>query len=159
MYSSLVREILSMSWVMHPSMVQVYIEFICALATAHTTYLPLMLSYLLAEFTDVSLVPNGKRTEFHFHAHWAIQHLLEVVPSGHAILVRSIREKFPHKSVERREQISYIFNLIRIGEYAPHVKGDILSLCVERVVQIDVLSHCFSLTIGRNTARVGQIRG
>jgi hypothetical protein len=104
----------------------------------------MILACLLGEFADVSPAPNGKRTELHFNAHWAIQHLLEVVPSGHTILLRLIRETFPHKTAERREQISYVFNIIRIGQYAEYLKGDILSLCVERAVQIDVL-HSFTV--------------
>lgn len=93
---------------------------------------------LLREFSDVSISSAGKRTDLQLNAHWAIQHLLNVVPSGHTILFRLIRENFPHNSAERREQISYIFNLIRMGQYVEHLKGDILALCIERVVQVDV---------------------
>jgi len=97
-----------------------------------------MLSSLLGEFADVSPTLNGKRTDLQLNAHWAIQHLLEVVPSGHTILLRLIRETFPHKTADRREQISYVFNLIRIGQYAEHIKGEIIALCIDRAVQIDV---------------------
>lgn len=121
-----------------PALTQVYTQFLGALATAHTTYLPLMLSSLLGEFADVSPTLNGKRTDLQLNAHWAIQHLLEVVPSGHTILFRLIRETFPHKTADRREQISYVYNLIRMGQYAEHVKGEIIALCIERAVQIDV---------------------
>ena len=121
-----------------PALTQVYTQFLGALATAHTTYLPLMLSSLLGEFADVSPTLNGKRTDLQLNAHWAIQHLLEVVPSGHTILLRLIRETFPHKTADRREQISYVFNLIRIGQYAEHIKGEIIALCIDRAVQIDV---------------------
>jgi RNA polymerase I-specific transcription initiation factor RRN3 len=138
-YTSLVRSIVSLNWTSYPpALTQIYIQFLGALATAQTSYLPMMLACLLGEFADISPVPNGQRTELQLNAHWAIQHLLEVVPSGHTILLRLIRETFPHKTAERREQISYVFNIIRIGQYAEHLKGDILSLCVERVVQIDV---------------------
>ena len=140
MYTSLVRSILSLNWITYPTaLTQVYIQFLGALATAQTTYLPLMLSCLLSEFTDVSSSPSGKRTDLQFNAHWAIQHLLDLVPSGHTILLRLIKETFPHKSADRREQVSYVFNLIRISQYAEHLKEDILSLCIERVVLVDVL--------------------
>lgn len=139
LYTSLVRSIVSLNWIGYPpAVIQIYIQFLGALATAQTTYLPMILSYLLGEFTDVTPVPNGKRTDLHLNAHWAIQHLLDVVPSGHTILLRLIKETFPHKSADRREQISYVFNLIRIGQYVEHLKGDILSLCIERVVLVDV---------------------
>lgn len=139
MYTSLVRSIISMNWTSHPpAFTQIYVQFLGALATAQTSFLPLILSSLLREFSDVSIFSSGKRTDLQLNAHWAIQHLLNVVPSGHTILLRLIKENFPHKTAERREQISYVFNLIRMGQYVEHLKGDILSLCIERVVQVDV---------------------
>ena len=142
MYTPLVRTVMMLNWIVYPPAVQsVYIAFLGALATAQTAYLPLMLTSLLGEFTDVSTAPNGLRADLHLNAHRAIRHLLELVPSGHAILLRSIRERFPHESADRREQISYVFNLIRMGDYVGHLKGDILSLCVDRVVKIDVLTR------------------
>jgi len=139
LYTSLVRAIVSLNWVGYPAaLIQVYIQFLGALATAQTTYLPLILSSLLGEFADVSSLPNAKRTDLQVNAHYAIQHLLEVVPSGNTILLRLIRETFPHQTADRREQISYVFNLIRLSHYAEHIKGEILALCIERTVQIDV---------------------
>ena len=139
MYTSLVRSIVSLNWIIYPPpLTQVYIQFLGVLATAQITYLPMMLSSLLGEFTDVSPPSNGKRTELHLHAHWAIQHLLDVVPSGHAILLQLIKETFPHNSADRREQVSYVFNLLRISHYAEYLKGDLLALCIERVVLVDV---------------------
>jgi hypothetical protein len=121
---------------------EVYIRFLGALATAQTTYAPLIISCLLGEFTDVSPSPDSRlRTQLHLNAHWALQHLLNVVPSGHTILVKLLRDTFPHKSAERREQVSYVYNLLLIGDYVGHLKGEILSLCVERVVQVDVCRH------------------
>lgn len=141
-----------MRWIAYPhALIQVYIQFLGALATAHTTYLPMMLSSLLNEFADVSPVPNGRRTDLQLNAHWAIQQLLDVVPSGNTILMRLIRETFPHQTADRREQISYVFNLIRLCQYAEHIQGDVLSLCIERVVQVDVLLFSTLLTVGRNT--------
>src|SRR5436309_2743936 len=139
MYTSLVRSIVSLNWIVYPPpFTQVYIQFLGLLATAQTTYLSMILSSLLGEFADVSLPSNGKRTELHLLSHWAIQHLLDVVPSGYSILLQLIKEKFPHKSAYRREQVSYVFNLLRISHYVEHLKGDLLALCIERVVLIDV---------------------
>jgi RNA polymerase I-specific transcription initiation factor RRN3 len=144
MYTSLVRSIVSMNWVSHPpAFTQIYIQFLGALATAQTSFRPLILSSHLREFSDVSISPSGKRTDLQLHAHWAIQHLLRVVPSGHTILLHLIKENFPHKTAERREQISYIFNLLRLCQYVEHLKGDIISLCIERVVQVDVSTPPF----------------
>jgi len=141
MYTPLVRAIVQLNWILYPPAIQsVYVTFLGALATAQTTYLPLMLASLLGEFTDVSPAPNGLRADLHLHAHHAIRHLLDLVPSGNTILIRSIRERFPHESADRREQISYVFNLIRMGDYVGHLKGDILALCVDRVIKIDVPS-------------------
>jgi RNA polymerase I-specific transcription initiation factor RRN3 len=117
---------------------RVYVQFLGALATAQPSYLPMILASLLNEFADISPVPNGKRTDLHLNVHYAIQYLLEIVPSGHTMLLRLINEAFPHPTAERREQISYVFNLIRLSQYVDHLKGDILSICIERVVLIDV---------------------
>jgi len=142
MYTPLVRAIVSMDWIsLPPAFIQIYVQFLGALATAQTSFLPAILSALLREFSDVSISSAGKRTDLQLNAHWAIQHLLNLVPSGHTILLRLIKEKFPHRTAERREQISYIFNLIRMGQYVEHLKGEILSLCIERVVRVDVPVH------------------
>jgi len=142
MYTSLVRSIVSMDWISHPpAFIQIYVQFLGALATAQTSFLPVILSALLREFSDVSMSSAGNRTDLQLNAHWAIQHLLNLVPSGHTILLRLIKENFPHRTAERREQISYIFNLIRMSQYVDHLKGDLLSLCIERVVHVDVRVH------------------
>ena len=139
LYSTLVRSIVGLNWVSYPpALIQVYVQFLGALATAQPSYLPMILSSLLNEFTFISPLPNGKRTDLHVNVHWAIQYLLEIVPSGHTVLLRLIKESFPHPTAERREQISYVFNLLRMSQYVEHLKGDILSVCVDRVVLIDV---------------------
>jgi RNA polymerase I-specific transcription initiation factor RRN3 len=131
----------SLNWIAYPpALTQVYIQFLGSLATAQTSYLPLMLKQLLGELADVTTVPNTRRTDLQLNAHWAIQHLLDVVPSGSTILHRLIRESFPHPTADRRDQISYVFNLIRMCRYVENLKGEILSLCVQRAVQLDVLS-------------------
>ena len=138
-FTSLVRAIVSLNWLAYPpALLQVYVQFLGSLATAQTTYLPMMLKQLLAELAETAPSPNAMRTDLQLNAHWAIQHLLDVVPSGSSILHRLIRELFPHPTADRREQISYVFNLIRMGHYAENLKGEILSLCVQRAVQIDV---------------------
>lgn len=132
---------MSLNWIAYPpALTQVYIQFLGSLATAQTSYLPLMLKQLLGELADVTTVPNTRRTDLQLNAHWAIQHLLDVVPSGSTILHRLIRESFPHPTADRRDQISYVFNLIRMCHYVENLKGEILSLCVQRAVQLDVFS-------------------
>jgi RNA polymerase I-specific transcription initiation factor RRN3 len=155
LYTSLVRSILSLNWTIFPdALTEVYISFLGALATAQTTYVPVILSSLLEEFTDVSPSPDGRlRTALHLNAHWALQHLLTIVPSANTILLKLLRDTFPHKSAERREQVAYVYNLLLIGDYAQHLKGEILSLCVERVVQVDVCHPTVSLTVGGNPNR------
>jgi RNA polymerase I-specific transcription initiation factor RRN3 len=141
MYTSLVRAILSLDWVVFPpSLLKIYISFIATLSTAQTTYVPLILSHLLREFVYTTPPPTSEttRTILQENAHFAIRELLDVVPASHTMLLRLVREGFPHKSAERREQVSYVYNLFKICSYAGHLTGDILSLCVERVVQVDV---------------------
>lgn len=161
MYASLVRSIISLNWTVFPdALSEVYIRFLGALATAQTTYVPLIMSSLLAEFADVSPSPDDRlRTTLHLNAHWALQHLLNIVPSGHTILLKLIRDTFPHKSAERREQVAYVYNLLLIGDYAEHLKGEILSLCVERVVQVDVCLVEMPLTTGGDSNRIGPTGG
>ncbi len=137
---------MSLNWIGYPpALTQVYIQFLGALATAQTNYLPLMLKQLLGELADVTLVPNARRTDLQRNAHWAIQHLLDVVPSGTTILLQLIRESFPHPTADRREQISYVFNLIRMCHYVQNLKGEILSICVQRAVQLDVFPLLISV--------------
>lgn len=45
---------------------------------------------------------------------------------------------FPHQTDSRRSHVVYIQNLLKLVEYAPELRGEVLALITERLVKIDV---------------------
>lgn len=68
----------------------------------------------------------------------ALKYLLRLIPSASNTLSPILSAKFPFAEESKKLQISYIDNLIRLSEYAPELKSDILALITDRLVKIDV---------------------
>lgn len=71
--------------------------------------------------------------------HNALRYLLRLIPSASSALSESLRGAFPnHHTASRQSYVGFVKNLLRITEYTPELKADILTLVTERLVKIDV---------------------
>jgi RNA polymerase I-specific transcription initiation factor RRN3 len=68
----------------------------------------------------------------------ALKYLLRLIPSASSTLSPILAAKFPYAEEAKKLQITYIENLIRLSEYAPELKSDVLALITDRLVKIDV---------------------
>ena len=82
--------------------------------------------------------PTISRSHIHLRAHQALRYLLSLVPSASYTLAAILAGKFPHESDTLRSHAIYVQNLLEIMSYAPELRGDILSLILDRLVKIDV---------------------
>jgi RNA polymerase I-specific transcription initiation factor RRN3 len=70
--------------------------------------------------------------------HVLLEHLLELVPTLPTVLEPLLSKNFPHKRQAHAAHVTYIRNLLRMSIYCPHLAEKILSLIIERAIQIDV---------------------
>ena len=67
-----------------------------------------------------------------------MQYLLQLIPSAGRILYSAMTAAFPHQTDSRRSLVIYIQNLLKLIEYSPQLRGEVLTLITERLVKIDV---------------------
>ena len=70
--------------------------------------------------------------------HKTLQYLLQLIPSAGRILSSAITTAFPHQTDSRRSHVIYVQNLLKLIEYSPELRGEVLALITERLVKIDV---------------------
>ena len=78
------------------------------------------------------------RLTIYTRVHRALQYLLQLIPSAGRILSATMTTAFPHQTDSRRSHVVYIQNLLKLVEYAPELRGEVLALITERLVKIDV---------------------
>lgn len=78
------------------------------------------------------------RLTVYTRVHRSLQYLLQLIPSAGHILSSAIITAFPHQTDSRRSHVIYIQNLLKLVEYSPELRGEVLALITERLVKIDV---------------------
>ncbi|KAK1137539.1 hypothetical protein K0M31_002044 [Melipona bicolor] len=72
------------------------------------------------------------------HIHNILQKVLKVVPMSSKLLLQSLGARFPYFIQGTHTHEVYVYALIQILEYAPHLQSDILSLIINRLMVLDV---------------------
>lgn len=67
-----------------------------------------------------------------------LQHLQELIPTLPSTLLPHLLKHFPHRRLSKNCQITYIRNLLRVSTYCSSLTERILTVIVERAIQIDV---------------------
>lgn len=71
--------------------------------------------------------------------HFALRYIINLIPAGSGALAPILAAAFPHEADGVRQHVAYTLNLMRIIDYAPELRSDILALVTERVIKIDAL--------------------
>jgi len=161
--SGLVKAVLACEWMgRDESFVKAYVHFLGSLASAQGAYVGMVLGMLvghfhggktfsvislrnMSKFSTVRLssgrlpgCPDISRDQLSSRIHVALKYLLRLIPSASSTLSPILAVKFPYAEETKKLQITYIENLIRVSEYAPELKSDILAIITDRLVKIDV---------------------
>ena len=164
--SDLVHAVLNSDWLGRPEdYVALYVRLLANLVSAHGVFLAdgvrMLVNNLTAGKTHAlrtlrTLEPfsnnlpappsNGRigdlpvvtRSTIYARAHRALQYLLQLIPATGRILSSTITNAFPHPTDSRRSHVIYVQNLLKLVEYSPELRGDVLALITERLVKIDV---------------------
>ncbi|GAB7348817.1 hypothetical protein MBLNU459_g7531t1 [Dothideomycetes sp. NU459] len=143
----LVLAVLDLNWVgRDETFMALYVRFLGALGSAVPGFLRPILDRIVRLFVD--LPPSlGRiageavvaRRQMTVRLHNALRYLLRLIPSSSSGLAETLRSTFPnHHTATRQAYIGYVKSALKIIEYAPELKAEILTLITERLVKIDV---------------------
>ena len=145
--ATLVKDVISASWVGRDGMfVSAFVRFLGNLVSAHANYMGVVtkmlvrnLGYLPRDAGRLPGYPAVDRSTIYDRVHYALQYILELVPTAAAsTLFPQLVAEFPHKSERKLEHTSYLANLLRVVEYVPALRNKLLSVITDRVIKIDI---------------------
>ncbi|KAJ1929177.1 DNA independent RNA polymerase I transcription factor [Tieghemiomyces parasiticus] len=145
--AELVGAILDMSWInRQPSVVTIYTRFLCNLVSAQPYYagevMRVLVGFLAARtyvpLTEPGVDPNLTKNVVFDRAHRALRSVLNIIPTAHTALSPLLARFFPLKFDSAERHQDYLYNILRIADYAPALRQQILGLVVDRMIQIDV---------------------
>ncbi|KAG9233249.1 RNA polymerase I-specific transcription initiation factor-like protein rrn3 [Amylocarpus encephaloides] len=142
----MVDSMLNCEWLGRDEMfVKVYVHFLGSLVTAQGGFMPLVLENLVENFYGIRLssgrlpgYPDVDRKQMNVRLHAALKYLLRLVPAASGILMRMINRRYPDTEDSKSDHVNYIHTLVKVMEYAPEIKSEILALITDKVVKIDV---------------------
>lgn len=147
--SGLVNAILNCAWLgRSESFLESYHRLLTSLISAQSGYAAPVLQYLVGQFTTLrssaGRLPNESRvlrSELLRRVHGAIRHVLNSIPTAMGVLQTVLIKSFPYPTDNLRFHIRYVSSLLRVADYAPGLKSEILGTIIERVVKIDAQSQ------------------
>ncbi|KAG0054746.1 hypothetical protein BGZ83_010529 [Gryganskiella cystojenkinii] len=141
----LIDAILQIDWVgQDNTFVQNYISFLGHVVSAHAFYVVPVQSMLVKRLTHryKSSTPDQEpivsREGRYERAHQALKYILDLIPTGPTSLFPILASEFPHKRESLNAHITYTKNILRVLEYAPVLRAQILSVVIDRIIQVDV---------------------
>ncbi|KAI9760637.1 MAG: hypothetical protein M1835_000124 [Candelina submexicana] len=144
--AGLVQSVLDSNWLgRDDAFVALYVRFLGNLASAQPGYTGAVLKMLVTNLSNTQgatgrlpNLPIVRRPQYFSRTHMALRFLLQLIPSASGALSPILAATFPHPSDTKKTHVDYVKNLIRILEYAPELRANVLSLITERLVKIDV---------------------
>ncbi|OAT08924.1 ribosomal DNA transcription factor Rrn3 [Blastomyces gilchristii SLH14081] len=144
--SGLVHAVLGSEWLgRDEGYVKLFVRFLGTLAAARGTYLNSVLRVLVHGLRQVGPrvgklpgYPVVYPSEIYARVHMAIRYIIQLIPAGSGALSPLIASSFPYDTDTAKAHIVYTRNIIKIIDYAPELRSDILALVTEKLVKIDV---------------------
>ncbi|GAA5959051.1 hypothetical protein JCM3765_006322 [Sporobolomyces pararoseus] len=146
-HEPLVETILAVPWATtEEAFVSAYMRFIGALVSARTEWLKVVLDKCVKGFkyrspytlASPAALPHLTRRLIYTRIHSLLRLLLSLVPTLSPSLSPLLALHFPSKREPRAAQICYIDNILSLTEYCSALAEDVLTLVVERALNIDV---------------------
>lgn len=161
--SGLVHAVLESQWLgRDEGYVALYIRFLGALSSAQGGFVGTVLRMLVENFssgmhfhhlqcgTDLNHpavplssgqlpnYPTLNRIQLYARAHLALKYLLQLIPSASGVVSPDLAAAFPPSTDSTKAHVTYVQNLLKIIDYAPELRSDILVLITERLIKIDL---------------------
>ncbi|KAJ1982308.1 DNA independent RNA polymerase I transcription factor [Dimargaris verticillata] len=149
---ALVDAILSWQWIIQPqdALVSTYIQFLGNLVSAQPCYvvptMTMLVRHLAYPNSYAVVTANGDsaaagritQDAVFDRAHLALQRILTLIPTSQSQLHSLLVQMFPFKRENVARHRSYVANLLRIMDYAPVLRHQLMALIVDRLLHIDV---------------------
>ncbi|KAF1813989.1 RNA polymerase I-specific transcription initiation factor RRN3 [Eremomyces bilateralis CBS 781.70] len=144
--SALVYAVLDMDWLgRDESFYDLYKGFLAALVSTQGGYTSGVLRKLVGFFSELPQsvgrlpkYPIVHRRELRRRVHETLKYLLSLMPAASSILSPVVRREFPKDERKPKAVTDYVSNVLKVLEYAPELKGEVIALVMGRVVKIDV---------------------
>ncbi|XP_050300204.1 RNA polymerase I-specific transcription initiation factor RRN3 [Anthonomus grandis grandis] len=141
-----VEALLSVNWVDRSSdVVKEYQSFIVNLLSAHNYHAKYVIDKLVGLFLPNPkdpVWPDGKITSTDLpkclNVHVVIKILLDVIPMCKDLLLQSLSKQYPYYNKPTHIQEYYLYNLLMLLSYQPHLRPDILHLVFSKLIIMDV---------------------
>lgn len=142
----LVKSALQCQWLgRDEQFAKIYVQFLAALVSAQGARLTQILSSVVERFTDsrpsdwaVPNYPSVSRDVVQERLHVAIRYLLKLFPAAEHVLEHLIHTKYPYHDDSTRMHLAYVNNLLKLWQYWPNLRTNVMELIISRVVKIDV---------------------
>ncbi|KAH9873402.1 hypothetical protein IAQ61_004025 [Plenodomus lingam] len=142
----LVHAVIDCSWIArNEHFVRSYRHFLRSLLSVQTGYMSTILQMLVSMFLNPPPVnarqqddPPVQRVRLQTRVHETLKSILRHSPMASTFLAPVITHTFPFSDDDAKTHVEFIRNILKVSEYAPEIKGEILSLVTEKLVKIDV---------------------
>jgi RNA polymerase I-specific transcription initiation factor RRN3 len=142
----LVHAVIDCSWIArNEHFVRSYRNFLRSLLSVHPGYMSTVLQMLVGMFLNFPSTtsrqqddPPIQRARIQQRIHECLKSVLRQSPMASTYLAPIIATTFPFSDDSARAHTQYIKNVLKVSEYCPELKGEILSLVTDKLVKIDV---------------------
>ncbi|KAJ1968518.1 DNA independent RNA polymerase I transcription factor [Dispira parvispora] len=152
---SLITAILSLQWIIQPDplLVSMYTQFLGNFVSAQPSSTAPVIEHLVKHLATPSIFFGGmndssthtttttitvSQDEVYNRAHIALQRILSLVPTAHSVLYPALAARFPHKTQSLTHHRLFVNSLLRILDYVPSLRSQLIRLLIDRMIQIDV---------------------
>lgn len=143
-----VEALLTLNWTSRSLQVTtIYKGFLIDLISAHNYHTKLIIDKLVDQFkpedddytTEWELAKTKEKDlERLHHVHDVLRMIMKIIPMATDLLLQSLVATYPYFRRSTQSHEIYIHALLQILEYAPHLRSDILSLIINRLIVLDV---------------------
>jgi len=142
----MVHAIIDCSWIArNEQFVRSYRRFLSSLLSVHPGFTSTVLSMLVNMFVEAPGPamrqqddPKIQRVRIQSRIHECLRYVLRQNSMNSTHLAHTITMAFPFSTDTSKAHELYIKNILKLTEYCPELKGEILSLIMDKVVKIDV---------------------
>ncbi|KAI1265990.1 RNA polymerase I-specific transcription initiation factor RRN3 [Xylariaceae sp. FL1019] len=142
----LVRNVLQCQWLgRDDQFVKIYVQFLAVLVSAQGARLTQVLAMLVDNFTHsrpsdwaAQGYAGVSREIVQERLHVALRYMLSLFPAAESALGPILVSKYPFHSESKRAHLAYVDNLLKVRQYSPELRTDIMDLIISRLVKIDV---------------------
>ncbi|KAG0222048.1 hypothetical protein BGX31_009387 [Mortierella sp. GBA43] len=141
--TALIDAMLQIDWIYQDdAFVQYYMSFLGNVVSAHAFYVVPVQSMLVKKFTirfksAQNVLMISRECQFD-RVHKVLKYILDLIPTGPTSLFPLLASEFPHKRESIGVHTMYVKNILRVLDYAPVLRAQILGVIIDKIIQIDV---------------------